>query len=112
MGFHVPSRIDSASFPPSPRFSPGTEDSGEGFRGTGQGPFRTLIISSFKGGGVYDATTTRSHLDYFVQYMEAISGCDKSGSALNKRDNQRGKSPKGRRLSSRRPPALGAEERI
>ena len=44
MGFHVPSGIDSAYFP-RPRFSPGTEESGGGFRGTGPGPFRTLIVN-------------------------------------------------------------------
>ena len=35
---------------PRPRLSPGTEDSGEGFRGTGPGPFRTLIVSNLKWG--------------------------------------------------------------
>ena len=50
MGFHIPCRIDSASFPPV-RVSPGTEDSGEGFHGTGPGPFRPLIVSNLKWGG-------------------------------------------------------------
>ena len=30
---------------------PGTEDSGGGFRGTGHGPFRALIVSNLKWGG-------------------------------------------------------------
>ena len=35
--------------PTSPgRVSPGTEDSGKGFRGTGHGPFRALIVSNLK----------------------------------------------------------------
>ena len=38
--------------PTSPgRLSPGTEDSGGGFRGTGHGPFRALIVSNLKWGG-------------------------------------------------------------
>ena len=38
--------------PTSPgQFSPGTEDSGEGFSGTGNGPFRALIASNLKWGG-------------------------------------------------------------
>ena len=38
--------------PTSPgRVSPGTEDSGKGFRGTGHGPFRALIVSNLKWGG-------------------------------------------------------------
>ena len=37
--------------PTSPgRLSPGTEDSGGGFRGTGHGPFRALIVSNLKWG--------------------------------------------------------------
>ena len=50
MGFHIPCRINSASFP-RVRFSPGTEDSGGGFRDTGHGPFRALIVSNLKWGG-------------------------------------------------------------
>ena len=38
--------------PTSPgRLSPGTEDSGEDFCGTGHGPFRALIVSNLKWGG-------------------------------------------------------------
>ena len=38
--------------PTSPgQFSPGTEDSGGGFRSTGHGPFRPLIVSNLKWGG-------------------------------------------------------------
>ncbi len=44
--------------PTSPgRLSPGTEDSGGGFRGTGHGPFRPLIVSNLKWGGPCRATT-------------------------------------------------------
>ena len=49
MGFHIPSRIDSASFPPV-KVSPGTEDSGGGFCDTGHGPLRPLIVSNLKWG--------------------------------------------------------------
>ena len=38
--------------PTSPgRLSPGTEDSGGGFCGTGHGPLRPLIVSNLKWGG-------------------------------------------------------------
>ena len=54
---------------PQPRFSPGTEDSGEGFRGTGHGPFRALIVSNLKWGG-----SCRGHY--------AFPGGIKSGASL------------------------------
>ena len=40
-----------AGFPLHDNLSTGTEDSGEGFRVTGHGPFRPLIVSNLKWGG-------------------------------------------------------------
>ena len=48
----------------------GTEDSGGGFRGTGHGPFRPLIVSNLKWGGpcrghyVFPQTDTKSSAFY------------------------------------------------
>ena len=49
MGFHVPSRIDSAYFP-GPGFHRGRNTQAEVFD-TGHGPFRALIVSNLKWGG-------------------------------------------------------------
>ena len=80
------------------RFSPGTEDSGGDFCGTGHGPFRALIVSNLKWGG-----PCRSHyvlpqadlkssailssrrivgISYFP-HTEVLSGRDKVRPALN-----------------------------
>ena len=47
----VPVRIHSGRIPPHNNLQSGTEDSGEGFHGTGPGPFRPLIVSNLKWGG-------------------------------------------------------------
>ena len=47
MGFHVPSRIDSAYFPGAD-FRRGSR---RRFSHTGHGPFRPLIVSNLKWGG-------------------------------------------------------------
>ena len=58
--------------PTSPvRLSPGTEDSGGGFRGTGHDPFRALIISNLKWESLVAATT-------YFPHTEALSGLDKA----------------------------------
>ena len=46
-----PQQFIPAGFPPNDNLQPGTEDSGGGFRGTGHGPFRALIVSNLKWGG-------------------------------------------------------------
>ena len=71
---------------------PGTEDSGGGFRGTGHGPFRALIVSNLKWGGpcrghyVFPAGRYQNLPQYFKKpiegisyfpYMVALSGRDK-----------------------------------
>ena len=48
MGFHVPSRIDSAGFPD--QVSAGDGRLRWRFCGTGHGPFRALIVSNLKWG--------------------------------------------------------------
>ena len=50
MGFHIPSRIDSAYFPRS-GFCRGRKTQAEVFADTGHGPFRALIVSNLKWGG-------------------------------------------------------------
>ncbi len=49
MGFHVPSRIDSAYFPGAD-FRRGPKTQAE-VSHTGHGPFRPLIVSNLKWGG-------------------------------------------------------------
>jgi hypothetical protein len=78
MDFHIPSRIDSASFP-RVRLSPGTEDSGGGFLGTGYGPFRALIVSNLKWGGpcrghyVFLAGRYQNLSQFFKKPIDGIS---------------------------------------
>ena len=43
-----PQQFIPTGFPPHHTLQPGTEDSGGGFRGTGHGPFRPLIVSNLK----------------------------------------------------------------
>ena len=44
----APQQFIPAGFPPHDNLQPGTEDSGGGFRGTGHGPLRPLIVSNLK----------------------------------------------------------------
>ena len=64
--------------PTSPdRFSPGTEDSGEGFRDTGHDPFRPLIVSNLKWGGpcrghyVFLANRNQTFRNYIKMALKA-----------------------------------------
>ena len=89
MGFHIPCRIDSASFPRS-GFRQGRKTQAEVFD-TGRGPFRALIVSNLKWGGPCRATTCFRQADIkifrnilkspdgisYFPYMVALSGRDK-----------------------------------
>ena len=54
----VPAAIHSGRIPLHNQLPTGTEDSGGGFRGTGHGPLRPLIVSNLRGDGNLVAATT------------------------------------------------------
>ena len=74
-----PQQFIPAGFPPHDNIQPGTEDSGGGFRGTGHGPFRALIVSNLKWGEpcrgyyVFPAGRYQNLPQFFLKSIDGIS---------------------------------------